>query len=200
MIERLGRDLYLLESRCPLLDDLLIPRQAASGENAGKAPVVKMSKPPLVIGVADLILQVERTLGFWCGQVAASADVGAVPGDRCAAVRAAWLGENVGVILELPFAEMMADEVAALAQVVVDVVEPADGEPELQPLEIGGVREVTSWAKHCGQRVHYSTVSRWAKDGKIPSVRTPDGRVLVRLDDVLEKCHELEHSCVQHPR
>lgn len=183
MIDDLDRWLYLLESRAPLLDDLLIPR-SGGGQSTGKPPARRASKPPLVVDIADLICRVEDTLGFWCGRVVAASEAGeAAPGVRDASVRARWLSRHLDVIRSQAWAEMMAEEVAGLAAVVVEVVEPA-GE-EVEPPAFGTARQMQRWAQHLGYPVSRWRIQSAMDSGRIPSSVRPDGARLVRLDDVI---------------
>ena len=184
MIDDLDRWLYLLESRAPLLDDLLIPRRVV-GERSGSPPARRTSKPPLVIDIADLICQVENTLGFWCGRVVAALDVGeSAPGARDAAVRARWLASHLDVIRSQAWAEMMATEIAGLVSVVLEVVEPAA--EEVEPPEFGTARQMQRWAQHLGYPVSRWRIQSAMDSGRIPSSVRPDGARLVRLDDVIK--------------
>lgn len=183
MIDDLDRWLYLLESRAPLLDDLLIPR-SGGGQSTGKPPARRASKPPLVVDIADLKSRVEDTLGFWCGRVVAASEVGVpAPAVRDASVRARWLARHLDVIRRQAWAEMMAEEIAGLAAVVVEVVEPA-GE-EVEPPAFGTARQMQRWARHCGCDVSRTKIQRWVLTGELATETTPDGRQLVRLADVL---------------
>ena len=183
MIDDLDRWLYLLGSRSPLLDDLLIPRSGGS-QTAGKPPARRGSKPPLVVDIADLKCRVEGTLGFWCGRVVAASECGeSAPAVRDASVRARWLSRHLDVIRRQAWAEMMAEEVAGLAAVVVEVVEPA-GE-EVEPPVFGTARQMQRWARHLGFSVSRWKIQAAIDSGRIESTLRPDGALLVRLDDVL---------------
>ena len=183
MIDDLDRCLYLLESRSPLLEELLIPRQIV-GERSGSPPARRRSKPPLVIDIADLICQIEDTLGFWCGRVVAASGAGvSAPSVRNAAVRARWLARHLDVIRDQAWGEMMATEIAGLAGVVMEVVEPTD--VEVEPPEFGTARQMQRWARHMGYSVSRWRIQAAIDSGQIQSMARPDGARLVRLHDVL---------------
>lgn len=183
MIDDLDRWLYLLESRSPLLEELLVPRRGI-GERFSRPPARRGSKPPLVIDIADLICRVESTLGFWCGRVVAALGVGeSAPGARDAAVRARWLASHLDVIRSQAWAEMMATEIAGLVSVVLEVVEPAA--EEVEPPEFGTARQMQRWAAHLGYPVSRWKIQTAIERGQIPSTVRPDGARLVRLEDVL---------------
>ncbi|PFG27411.1 hypothetical protein [Corynebacterium renale] len=184
----LRKSLGKLERYLPVLDELLVPSSSSKSDGGvrGGAPG---SRPPLSVPLLDLKCQVEDTLSRWVVMALSVSGV-PTPGPWHGVDAVAVLGELAGVVASQPWASRCCDEVAALALVVGDVVAPSDGVGHMPP-EVGGVREVASWAVHLGRKVHYSTVSRWAKAGKIPSENTADGRTLVRLADVLERCHEL---------
>lgn len=186
-IDDLGRNLHWLSIRADLVDDLLFPRQPSSGENAGKPPSRGKSKPPLVVDVADFIRDGENTLGFWCGKlVEVCPDVGAPPASRRMSSRAQWLGSHVGVLLDMPWVEMMATEVASLSSMVMDLVDPAPSASDPEPIEEGTTREVSGWLRHFGVPVHRRTLQRWIESGDLPARVLLDGRIVVRLEDAVD--------------
>lgn len=186
-VDELGRNLHWLAVKADLVDDLLIPRQASSGENAGKPPARGKSKPPLVVGVADFIRDGENTLGFWCGQlVAVRPDLGPPPSSRRMAPRASWLGGFVPELEAMPWAEMMAGEVASLSSLVRDLVDPLPAASDPEPIEEGTTREIAGWLRHLGLATSRASLLRWVNSGALPSRRLDDGRVVVRLDDACE--------------
>lgn len=186
-VDELGRNLHWLSVKADLVDDLLIPRQASSGENAGKPPARGKSKPPLVIDVADFIRDGENTLGFWCGQlVAVRPYLGSPPSSRRMAPRASWLGGFVPELEGMPWVEMMASEVASLSSLVLDLVDPPPSASDPEPIEEGTTREVAAWLRHFGCPVHRRTLQRWIDSGDLSARLLIDGRVVVRLDDARE--------------
>ena len=187
MIDDLGRFLYWLEADGDLLDELVVPRQPTSGENAGCAPQRGRSKPPVVIGVVDVKAFVESTLGWWCGQlVAAAPSIGSPPVSRRISARAQWLREHVDVVMEMPWAELMADEVGGAARLVRDLVMPPVSASDPEPIAEGTAREVASWLRSFGLPTSRSTLQRWVASGKIESRTADDGRVLINLDAATE--------------
>ncbi|AIT60157.1 hypothetical protein [Corynebacterium doosanense] len=185
----LSKHLLNLENDLPGLDDLLLPRQATSGENAGKPPARRGSKVPLVVSILDVKIEAERTLHRWVGALLrAVPEVGSAPMDPPAAAR--WLFGQVGMISEMPWAGMCAEEIIGQARLVSDVVMPPEEKDAPDPLEVGGVREIVSWARNLGAQASTRSVYRWVERGVIPSELAPDGRVLVRLADVLEACRD----------
>lgn len=184
----LRRSLATLERYLPILDELLVPSSSSKSDGGarGGAPG---SRPPLSVPLLDLKCQVEETLSRWVVMALSSSGAPA-PGPWHGADAVAVLGELADVIASQPWASRCCDEVAALVLVVGDVVAPSDGVGHMPP-EIGGVREVASWAAHLGRKVSARTVYRWVASDLIPSENTADGRTLVRLADVLERCHEL---------
>lgn len=186
-IDDLGRNLHWLSVKADLVTDLLFPHQACSGENAGKPPARGKSRPPLVVDVADFIRDGENTLGFWCGELVKSVpDVGQAPLSRRMGPRAGWLGRWVPQIQAMPWAEMMAAEVASLTSLVLDLVDPLPSESDPEPIEEGTSREVASWLRLFGVPVHRRTIQRWIDAGELPSRLLGDGRVVIRLDDARE--------------
>ena len=187
IVDDLGRNLHWLSVRADLVDDLLFPRQASSGENAGKPPARRKSKPPLVVDVADFIRDGENTLGFWCGRlVEACPEAGSPPASRRMAARASWLGGHVPELEAMPWAEMMAEEVASLSAMVLDLVDPLPAASDPEPIEEGTTREVAGWLRHLGWPTSRTTLRRWIESGQLPARLLLDGRVVVRLDDALD--------------
>jgi len=78
---------------------------------------------------------------------------------------------------------MMATEIAGLAGVVMEVVEPTD--VEVEPPEFGTARQMQRWARHMGYSVSRWRIQAAIDSGQIPSMARPDGARLVRLHDVL---------------
>lgn len=187
IVDELGRNLHWLSVRADLVDDLLFPRQASSGENAGKPPARRKSKPPLVIDVADFIRDGENTLGFWCGRLVESCpEVGRPPASRRMSARASWLGGHVPELESMPWVEMMAGEVASLSAMVVDLVDPLPAASDPEPIEEGTTREIAGWLRHLGWPTSRTTIRRWIESGELPARLLLDGRVVVRLDDALD--------------
>lgn len=186
LLTMFSHSLFDLESYSPLLDELLFPRQPAAGENAGKAVAVKGSKVPLSTSILDLKIECEVLLARWCSTVSQFADVGQPPGDRAIHVRAAWLQQQLFVIDEMPWGEMCAEEVIASSRLVRDVVVPPSSADDPDPIEEGSCREVARWTVLLDSPVHYTTIAKWARAGIVSSRLAADGRVLVRLDEVLE--------------
>lgn len=187
IVDDLGRNLHWLSVRADLVDDLLFPRQASSGENAGKPPARRKSKPPLVVDVADFIRDGENMLGFWCGRLVESCpEVGRPPASRRMAARASWLGGHVPELEAMPWVEMMAEEVASLSAMVVDLVDPLPAASDPEPIEEGTTREIAGWLRHLGWPTSRTTIRRWVESGQLPARLLLDGRVVVRLDDALD--------------
>lgn len=200
LVHDLGRSLYRLSRFGPFLDDLMLPRQAASGENAGKPPSKGKSKPPVVVSMMDLKAEAQWLLSMWCGALVSSCpEVGCVPADRAIAVRAEWLREHLLVVESMPWARRCAEQVIAQERMISDVVAPPVGKEDPEPIEMGTIREIIGWARHLGRPVSRTTVQRWVACGMIPSERTPDGRVLVRLSDVLDQVPLSAKLVVGHP-
>ena len=190
LFSQLGRSLYSLEKHGPLLADLLFPAQG-SVKDSFKAPARRGSKPPLVVPLVDLVSETEQLLGRWAGLlVRALPEVEPVPCDRSIASRASWLSRHLAVLEVMPWAQQCAVEVVAQSRLVADVVDPPAAESDPDPVEVGTCRVIASWASMLGYEVSYRTVSRWAREGVIESQLLVDGRVLVRLADVLHHLRE----------
>lgn len=196
LLSMLGRSLHGLEVDLPGLDDLLVPRQACSGENAGKPPARRGSRPPVVVSVLDVKVATEQVLRRWVPLIVRDGQVPAPAPGLSAVDLARWLFARVAVIGDMPWGVMCAEEIIAQARLVADVVAPPDEVDAPLPLEVGGVREIVSWARLLGAQVSVRSVYRWIAKGVIASEVAPDGRVLVRLDDVLQKCRDQRNECV----
>ena len=83
----------------------------------------------------------------------------------------------------MPWAEMMAGEVASLTSLVLDLVDPLPAASDPEPIEEGTSREVAAWLRLFGTPVHRRTIQRWIDSGELASRLLDDGRVVVRLDD-----------------
>lgn len=192
LLDELGRALVRLEKLGPMLDDLIVPRSVSSGENAGLAPVVPGSRPPVSVPMVDLKVQTERILGWWCGRLVESCpEVGPVPAGRGMVIRAAWLRERLSSFEVMPWAELGAQDMVAQSRWVADVVDPPSPVDAPGPLEVGPVREIASWCAHLGCPVSERSVRRWVAAGEVASTLAPDGRMLVALDAVLERARSV---------
>ncbi|MEJ6013804.1 hypothetical protein WG936_08145 [Corynebacterium sp. H127] len=189
LFESLGRALYWLSVDADALDELLVPRQPTSGENAGKPPNLPGSKPPLSIPMLQLKTDTEQVVHRWCWLLSDSArDVVGLPLDSVSlARRAQWLSFHLETLESMPWFDRAAEELIAQGNVVADVVRPPSAENDPLPIEVGTAREIASWTRHLGRRVSRTTIQRWARQGVIPSEVAPDGRLLVRLADVLDQ-------------
>ena len=181
-----GRALWTLEGVAAGLDLLLVPRQASSGENAGKPPARRGSRPPINVVVLDVKLEVLAVLRFWCGQLVCDCpEVGPLPVPRDLAELALWLREHLPEVERCAWAEVAAGELIGQARRVEDLVAPPLGPQDPAPIEWGTSREVASWAKNLGRPVGRETVRRWAEEGRVAS-RRDGARLLISLGDVLE--------------
>lgn len=184
-----------LAERFPLLDDLMVPRQAPSGENAGAPPGKPGSKPPLVVSIVDLKIDVEMVVGRWTGAVVRFVpDVGrAAPSNVVARLR--WLESIAEQVVAMPWFERMVNEVVGVASVVDAVVDRPGLSPWSREIpEAGTAREIVRWVRAAGMQVSQKTVQRWAAAGTISSENEPDGRVLVRFNDVVEQLRRRSSS------
>lgn len=200
LLSMMSRSLHNLEVDLPGLDELLFPRQATSGENAGKPPSRRGSKLPLVVSILDVKVNVERTLARWVSALARAHPGLGRPSSADGVAMAAHLFRHAAVVSDMPWAVMCAEEIIAHARLVSDVVLPPEEKEVPDPLEVGGVREIVSWSRNLGAQVSVPTVYRWVERGAIPSELAPDGRVLVRLSDVLEACRDQHNHDVRKVR
>lgn len=187
LLDALGRALVRLSVDGPGLDDLLEPRTPASGENAGKPPARRGSKPPLSVSILDLKIDTQGVLYSWCTHLAsANPDQGAVGGSASIAECADWLHERILVLETMPWGRRCAEEVIATARLVSDVVMPPARANDPEPIEVGTAREMAAWSRLMGRPVSRSSIQRAIANGAISHELAPDGRVLVRLADVLK--------------
>lgn len=200
LLDSCGRALVRLSVDGPGLDELLVPRQPCSGENAGKPPSRRESRPPVSLPLLDLKLNALEVVGHWCGCVARAApECGSLPSGESLAERAEWLRHRLPVLEVVPWGQRCAEEVIAVARVVSDVVSPPACAGDPQPLEVGTARQIASWAALLGRPVSRASIQRAVADGRLASEMTPDGRVLVRLSDVLDLGRSNGALCVGHP-
>lgn len=199
LLDELGRSLVRLEKLGPMLDDLLFPRQAPSGENAGLAAVAPGSRPPVSVPMVDLKIQTENILGWWCARVVESSpEVGSVPADRSVAARAVWLREHLDQFEVMPSAELGAQDLVTQARWVADVVDPLPSVDVPAPLEVGPVSSVVSWARHLGVKVSERTVRHWCQVDDLPYVVGVDGCLQVALADVLARARKTSPDLGTH--
>ncbi|MBE7338112.1 hypothetical protein [Corynebacterium aurimucosum] len=200
LMDACGRALVRLASDGPGLDELLQPRQPSSGENAGKPPSKRGSKPPLSLAILDLKLETEEVLGQWCGQLAREApEHGSLPSGASIAQRADWLRSRLPILETMPWGQRAAEELIATARVVSDVVMPPKRAGDPDPLEFGTTREMASWSALLGMPVSRATIRRAIEDGRIEAETTPEGKVLVKLADVLELANFRSALDLAHP-
>lgn len=193
LLSMLGKALHSLESDASALDELIVPRAPSAGENAGVAAQRGKSRPPVVVSVLDVKIGVEAVLDHWVTHTRRELESARkdTPGGSLSE-KAAWLNRFLPFLADMPWGEMMAQEVIGQARWVSDLVNPPASPDDPTPLESGGVREVVSWAVNLGAKVSKSSVYSWVKDGSLPSVTAPDGSVHVRLQDVMDKCRNLQ--------
>lgn len=199
LFDELGRALVRLEKLGPLLDELIVPRQAASGENAGLAPVAKGSRPPVSVTMLDLKIQTEDILGWWCARVVeASPEVGSVPSDRSVVARASWLRAHLDEFELMPSAELGASDLVTQARWVSDVVDPPASVDAPAPVEVGSVSVVVSWARHLGVKISARTVRHWCQTGELAYSTGLDGCMQVALTDVLSRARKTGRDLGTH--
>lgn len=185
LASELGRSLWLLERDAVALEELLFPSVPASGVNSGVAARRGASRPPVSIVLLDLKLETGRVLQRWCSKLAAEGEVGEWHGGSSISLCAQWLGARVTELERYPWFEMAAYEIIGQQQVLTAAVAPSsDDDP--QPLEVGTTREIARWARHLGAQVSRARLRRWIDAGKLASETLPDGRVVVRLSEVLK--------------
>lgn len=122
----LGRDLHTLEVLGPRVEDMLVPTTPASGTNAGRPAKRGGSRPPVVVHVLEVKLDVGAVLAKLATRLVMTvgrAEVGS-PGSNELAVVASWLHRHVLVIAAQPWARERALEVARVARRVADLVDP----------------------------------------------------------------------------
>ncbi|ASJ79011.1 DNA binding protein [Corynebacterium phage Colleen] len=190
LLHSLGKSLRSLELCGDSLDELLLPRSAPGADGAGVAPSQMGSRPPLSIPIVDLKVETERVLCFWSGLLAQTLGVRCVE-SRAVAARAEFLSHWLLELEQMPWAERCASEVIAQSRLVVATVEDAGSEPVREPIELGSVREVVSWARLLGYRVSVRSAYRWISEGRLASIGEEGAAAVIRLDDLLECCGRL---------
>ncbi len=200
LMDACGRALVRLALDGPGLDELMEPRQPSSGENAGKPPSKRESRPPVSLPLLDLKLNALEVLGYWCGcLVRAVPECGSLPAEASLAQRAEWLRHRLPLLEQVAWGQRCAEEVIAVARVVSDVVSPPAGVGDPEPLEFGTARQIAAWSALLGRPVSRASIRRAVADGRITAEITPDGRMLVRLSDVLGLCRSGKSVYVAHP-
>lgn len=197
LLNSLGKALYSLERCGPGLDDLLVPRQASSGENAGKAPARKGSKVPLSTTILDLKVEAENVLARWCGLLRQWEQIEGPAPVREIGTMAAWLQTHLLELELMPWASIAAEQLIAESRMVSDVVDPPVSASDPEPVWIGSVPVVTSWAQNLGCTVATRTVYQWVATEQVPSMAAPNGRIIVRLADVMERARMTGQSILR---
>ncbi|WP_313549031.1 hypothetical protein [Corynebacterium sp.] len=171
----------------PGLDDLLVPRQASSGENAGKPPAQRGSKLPIVVSFLDLKLQTFAVVND-CYRWLRHYHVALAPlpskrdiGDCCD-----WLLSHLDELGEQSWSARSAELVIAQSLLVADVIAPPPSLNSPTPPEVGNVDSTVRWLKFLGRSISRATLYRWIESGKIAADYRPDGVAMVRLADVLQ--------------
>lgn len=185
LLKMLSHSLFELESLADLVDELLIPRQPVAGENAGKAVTSKGSKVPLSTSMLDMKIAAEAVLSRWCSELACDSECGPPPISRRINVRAGWLQAQLFLLDAMPWGEVCAEEIIAETRLLRDVTMGSSQHDDPKPIEIGSAREIVGWARHLGYQVSRSTVQRWIDAQLIASELAADGRILIRLEDVI---------------
>lgn len=187
LLKMLSHSLFELESLADLVDELLIPRQPVAGENAGKAVTSKGSKVPLSTSMLDMKIAAEAVLSRWCSELARDSECGPPPISRRINVRAGWLQAQLFLLDAMPWGEVCAEEIIAETRLLRDVTMGLSQHDDPKPIEIGSAREIVGWARHLGYQISRSTVQRWIDAQLIASELAADGRILIRLEDVIER-------------
>lgn len=184
-----------LAERFPLLDDLLVPRQVPSGENAGAPPGKPGSKPPLVVAIVDLKVEVEVVIAQWHRRVVRFLPEVGSPRSASVVARALWLSSISEHLVLMPWFERMVTDVVGVTTLVESVVDRPGLSPWSREIpEVGTAREIARWVQAAGMQVSHPTIHRWAAAGVIPSETVADGRVLVRFNDVVEQLRRRSSS------
>ncbi|QJS15379.1 MULTISPECIES: hypothetical protein [Corynebacterium] len=181
--------LYDIRERFGLLDDLLTPAQNVGGERMGSG--VPGSRPPLAVGIVDLKVDVEKIVGKWYAEAVRTLKVSGL--DSCSVLlRTDWLREIGPLLLDLPWFERMTEELLGIAGLLIDVVDVPGISPWSRDVRdrSGTAREIVRWVQAAGMKVSRWQVQSWIAAGVIPAEKTPDGRLLVRFEDVIEQARQ----------
>ncbi|MEY8577227.1 hypothetical protein AALI21_02825 [Corynebacteriaceae bacterium 6-324] len=199
LCQELERALVSVIRLAPELDELLVPRQASSGENAGKPPTKGKSKPPIDVSFLDLKLDTLKALERMC--ILLHDDFPELkPVKKHEIVpRAEWLLGYLEELAGQSWAARCAEQVIAQVHLVDDVIAPPVSLSDPVPIEVGPVREIVRWAQWLNRDVSRTTVQRWVKMGVIESELRPDGTVMIRLADVLSHADLRKSLVMGHP-
>lgn len=185
--DELESSLIRLVRLAPSLDDLLVPRQASSGENSGKPPTRGKSKPPVDMTFLDFKIETFNLVNDCCCRLRSDfPEVEPLESPRDIVDCAQWLLNYLDVFVAKPWAERYAEQVISQVSVISDVISPPLSLKDPVPQEVGTARVIVRWARYLGREVTRSTIQRWIASGVIESDARPDGSVLIRLTDVLQ--------------
>lgn len=171
----------------PGLDDLLVPRQASSGENTGKPPARGKSKPPIDVTFLDFKLQAFGLVND-CYRWLRSYHPGLepLPSPRGIDDCCRWLLSHVNELCAQSWSARVAEQIVAQSLLVADVIAPPPSMTSPTPQEVGTVAVIVRWARWLNRDVSRATVYRWLQSGKITADYRPDGVAMVKLTDVLQ--------------
>lgn len=182
-LHSLGKALYELEKLGPLLDDLLLPSQCGFSEGRGGSG--QGSRPPLRIPILDVKWETERLLTHWAWGCAVKLNV-VPPYSRSVHSVAAWLQCHLIDIGDLDEADAIAEQVISQSELLSEMFASDDDGAITAPKQ-GTCREIAAICKGLGYGTSKTTIHRWAHEGAIASQTMEDGRVIVDLQEVLDK-------------
>ncbi|MFP7366300.1 hypothetical protein SFC07_11105 [Corynebacterium callunae] len=190
LLSSLCQALTDLERRAEYLDDLLVPQMSFAAEATGGSSAPPGSKPPIVVGIVDLKIEVEGVLATWCSAVVRFAPEAGlqISHDLGIDERCRRLFECANSLVELPFFDRMVEEIMGISSLVREVIDVPGISPWSREIpEVGTAREIVRWVKASGMELSRWRLQKWISEGLVPSEVLPDRRVIVRFNDVVEQ-------------
>lgn len=183
LLDRLSRSLVTLENLGPKLDDLLFPRQTPpDGGGVGGRPG---PKPPLVVSIVDLKVEVESCLHFWATELSASCEQLEHTTAKDIGALALWLRRRLNELETVPWAEQAAIEIIDKAWLVEQTVAPTDTRETIEPPSEGTTRVIASWLKKLGHPLSRTSLCLYMEDGVLDYTVDQQGRKILRLEDAM---------------
>ncbi|WP_234913925.1 hypothetical protein [Corynebacterium belfantii] len=171
------------------MSDLLLPSQGGQGDGGFGAGAAG-SRPPLRVPILDVKWETERLLSYWSARLAVRLQL-VPPRSRSVAISAAWLQRHLIEIEDDPEFDQAAEQIIEQAR-IIDAMFTEDATPD-EDME-GTCREIASACRRLGHVVSKTTVHRWAREQTITSKTMEDERVIVSLQEVIDKLSTCDNS------
>lgn len=162
-----------LESVWRMLDALKIPRQG-NVENAGKPPARRCSRPPVVVEVVSVDVEITSLAREVFSNVAVDLGVLLPTGGVLAWCR--WLREEAEAVVRLTWVSDLVDQLMEWVHWVSAVVDDDES--------LCTVKQAVAHARQAGVTISSADVHSWIRQSRVSVVRS-SGQALVPFVEVL---------------